>query len=124
MDRADMDQPSHIALHTLPENPPCPTYIDLIELRTGSGRNGDDTGAVNHTGTAAGIRKEVCQRVFHAHITDDGMLGPDAIAEAAKMPSQALRMVLVVFIVVPIACAYPFFQRYIVSGLTVGSVKG
>ena len=53
-----------------------------------------------------------------------GMLGPDAIAEAAKMPSQALRMVLVVFIVVPIACAYPFFQRYIVSGLTVGSVKG
>mgnify|MGYP000205307480 CR=1 FL=1 len=52
-----------------------------------------------------------------------GMLGPDAIAEAAKMPSQALRMVLVVFIVVPIACAYPFFQRYIVSGLTVGSVK-
>ena len=68
-----MDQPSHIALHTLPENPPCSTYIDLIELRTGSGRDGDDTGAVNHTGTAAGIRKEVCQRVFHAHITDDGM---------------------------------------------------
>ena len=53
-----------------------------------------------------------------------GMLGPDAIAEAAKMPSQALRMVLVVFIVVPIACAYPFFQRYIVAGLTIGSVKG
>jgi len=73
MDRADMDQPSHIALHTLPENLPCPTYIDLIELRTGSGRDGDDTGAVNHTGMAAGIRKEVCQRVFHAHITDDGM---------------------------------------------------
>ena len=49
------------------------THIDLIELRTGSGRDRDDTGAVNHTGTAVGIRKEVCQRVFHAHITDDGM---------------------------------------------------
>ena len=33
-------------------------------------------------------------------------------------------MVLVVLIVVPIACAYPFFQRYIVAGLSVGSVKG
>ena len=32
--------------------------------------------------------------------------------------------VLVVLIVVPIACAYPFFQRYIVAGLTIGSVKG
>ena len=31
---------------------------------------------------------------------------------------------LVVLIVVPIACAYPFFQRYIIAGLTVGSVKG
>lgn len=53
-----------------------------------------------------------------------GQLGAAAINEAAKMPSQSLRMVLVVLIVVPIACAYPFFQRYIVSGLAVGSVKG
>ena len=53
-----------------------------------------------------------------------GQLGSAAIEEAAKMPSQSLRMVLVVLIVVPIACAYPFFQRYIVAGLTVGSVKG
>ena len=53
-----------------------------------------------------------------------GQLGAAAIQEASKMPSQSLRMVLVVLIVVPIACAYPFFQRYIVAGLTVGSVKG
>ena len=33
-------------------------------------------------------------------------------------------VLLVVLIVVPIACAYPFFQRYIIAGLTVGSVKG
>ncbi len=53
-----------------------------------------------------------------------GQLGAAAINEAAKLPSQSLRMVLVVLIVVPIACAYPFFQRYIVAGLAVGSVKG
>ena len=43
---------------------------------------------------------------------------------AANLPQQTLRMALVVFIVLPIACAYPFFQRYIISGLTVGAVKG
>ena len=51
-------------------------------------------------------------------------LGSSAIQEATRAPTQTLRMVLVVLIVIPIACAYPFFQRYIVSGLTIGSVKG
>lgn len=51
-------------------------------------------------------------------------MGADAAKMAANMPTQSLRMVLVVLAVIPIACAYPFFQRYIVSGLTVGSVKG
>ena len=53
-----------------------------------------------------------------------GQMGTAAIMEAQRAPNQTLRMALVVMIVVPIACAYPFFQRYIVSGLTVGSVKG
>ncbi len=51
-------------------------------------------------------------------------LGSSAIQEAMRAPTQTLRMALVVLIVIPIACAYPFFQRYIVSGLTIGSVKG
>ena len=53
-----------------------------------------------------------------------GQLGTAAIMEAQRAPNQTLRMALVVMIVVPIACAYPFFQRYIVAGLTIGSVKG
>lgn len=53
-----------------------------------------------------------------------GQLGTAAIAESMRAPTQSLRMALVVLLVVPIACAYPFFQRYIVAGLTVGSVKG
>ena len=53
-----------------------------------------------------------------------GQLGTAAIMESMKAPTQSLRMALVVMLVVPIACAYPFFQRYIVAGLTIGSVKG
>ena len=52
-------------------------------------------------------------------------LGEQGNAELLRnMPSESARMVLVVIIVLPIACAYPFFQKYFVSGLTVGSVKG
>lgn len=55
---------------------------------------------------------------------NSSMLGADAAKATAQLPSQSLKMALVVFIVVPIACAYPFFQRYVVAGLTIGSVKG
>lgn len=53
-----------------------------------------------------------------------GQMGTAAIEESMRAPTQSLRMALVVLLVVPIACAYPFFQRYIVAGLTIGSVKG
>lgn len=52
------------------------------------------------------------------------MLGAEASKLATQLPSDSLRMAIVVLIVIPIACAYPFFQRYIISGLTIGSVKG
>ncbi|MDR0821097.1 MAG: carbohydrate ABC transporter permease [Oscillospiraceae bacterium] len=45
-------------------------------------------------------------------------------AVTASMPTESLRMALCVIIVIPIAFAYPFFQRYIIAGLTVGAVKG
>lgn len=52
------------------------------------------------------------------------MIGPEAQKIAANLPANSLKMALVVLIVVPIACAYPFFQKYIIAGLTIGSVKG
>ena len=33
-------------------------------------------------------------------------------------------MAIAVVVVIPIACAYPFFQKYFISGLTIGAVKG
>ncbi len=56
-------------------------------------------------------------------VNNSAVLGVEAANAIKNMPSQSLRMALCVFIVVPIAFAYPFFQRYIISGLTVGSVK-
>lgn len=52
------------------------------------------------------------------------LLGAEAANVAVNLPSQSLKMALVVLIVIPIACAYPFFQRFVVAGLTIGSVKG
>lgn len=40
------------------------------------------------------------------------------------LPSETMRMAIVVIIVVPIMFSYPFFQKYFISGLTIGSVKG
>lgn len=50
-------------------------------------------------------------------------LGVSAAEYAMKMPKEPMRMAMAVVIVLPIACAYPFFQKYFVSGLTIGSVK-
>lgn len=41
-----------------------------------------------------------------------------------SMPTEGVRMAIAVVIVLPIACAYPFFQKYFVTGLTIGAVKG
>ncbi len=40
------------------------------------------------------------------------------------MPQEGARMAIAVVIIAPIACAYPFFQKYFISGLTIGAVKG
>ena len=41
----------------------------------------------------------------------------------ASMPTESVRMAIAIVIILPIACAYPFFQKYFISGLTIGSVK-
>lgn len=53
-------------------------------------------------------------------INNAGFMG----ADAQDMPSETMRMAIVVIAVVPIMFAYPFFQKYYISGLTVGAVKG
>lgn len=48
---------------------------------------------------------------------------PDGIELMRNLPQQNLRMACMIIIILPVLAAYPFFQRYFVSGLTIGSVK-
>ncbi len=43
---------------------------------------------------------------------------------AADIPSTSVRMAIAVIAVIPLLVAYPFFQKYFVKGITLGSVKG
>ena len=47
-----------------------------------------------------------------------------ATMSGGRIPTESARMALVVIVVLPIACSYPFFQKYFISGLTIGAVKG
>jgi len=40
------------------------------------------------------------------------------------MPKEGAKMAMAIIIIIPIACTYPFFQKYFISGLTIGAVKG
>lgn len=55
---------------------------------------------------------------------NSAMLGISQAEMAASMPKESFRMAIAVVVILPIACAYPFFQKYFISGLTIGAVKG
>ncbi len=49
---------------------------------------------------------------------------PDGMRLLQEMPAEQTRMAIVVLSTAPIIFAYPFFQRFFIQGLTIGSVKG
>ena len=51
-------------------------------------------------------------------------MGGTASEVIASLPTESAKMAIVMLVTLPIACTYPFFQKYFVSGLTVGAVKG
>lgn len=47
------------------------------------------------------------------------------MSEAIKyLPTESARMAITIVSVLPIMLIYPFFQKYFIKGLTIGSVKG
>ena len=61
------------------------------------------------------------ERSIQAMIRDSQYLSG---MNAYSPPSITLRMAMVVIVILPIMILFPFFQRYLKTGLTVGAVKG
>ncbi len=58
------------------------------------------------------------------YLTKNPSAGLTAADLKSAMPQESVRMAIAFVVAVPIACIYPFFQKYFISGLTVGAVKG
>lgn len=50
--------------------------------------------------------------------------GGSSIGSVIEMPTESLKMALAMIVTGPIVLLYPFVQKYFVSGITVGAVKG
>ncbi|NTV90026.1 MAG: carbohydrate ABC transporter permease [Clostridiales bacterium] len=51
-------------------------------------------------------------------------LGTHSSDAGKDLPSETIRMAMAAIAVLPVLCAYPFFQKYFVKGITIGAVKG
>ena len=51
-------------------------------------------------------------------------LAVGATAQIESIPGQSMKMAMAVIVTGPVLLFYPFVQRYFVSGITVGAVKG
>ncbi|MBD2846608.1 carbohydrate ABC transporter permease [Paenibacillus sp. IB182496] len=52
------------------------------------------------------------------------LINQGVVIDAAALPTQSIKMATAVLATGPIILLYPFAQRYFVSGLTIGAVKG
>ena len=48
----------------------------------------------------------------------------EGIRMLSQMPSESTRIAIMMFAILPLLVCYPFFQKYFIKGMTVGSVKG
>jgi putative aldouronate transport system permease protein len=61
---------------------------------------------------------------IEAYKTILAQAGGANLGAAIEMPSESLKMALTIIVTGPIILVYPFIQKYFVSGVTIGAVKG
>lgn len=67
------------------------------------------------------LLQRMMERVdFVKQFASTGMMGN----MAADLPSEGMRMAMCMLIILPTLCVFPFFQKYFVKGMAIGSVKG
>ncbi len=64
------------------------------------------------------------QRNIEFLLNSKNISGAALIAMQGGVPEYSAQMATVITVIGPIMIAYPFFQKYFIKGLTVGSVKG
>jgi len=55
---------------------------------------------------------------------DYSSMNVEQIAQAMKLNNQSLDAAKIFITMIPVQIIYPFLQKYFVSGITLGSVKG
>lgn len=71
-------------------------------------------------------KKWTLQLLVKSLIVDAGSqnAGLQGASDSAMLPQEPLRMAAVVIAMLPILVLYPFLQKYFITGLTLGGVKG
>ncbi|WP_261306297.1 carbohydrate ABC transporter permease [Paenibacillus andongensis] len=68
------------------------------------------------------------QNMLNRMLSDIQFLQKSSMTNASQassnIPTDSVRMAIAVIGIVPIFCAYPFFQKFFVKGLTLGAIKG
>jgi ABC-type sugar transport system, permease component len=76
------------------------------------------------TNSLTGIQYYIYQMISNIAFFKESIALTQSGVDLSKLPSQGMLMAMTVLSILPIMVIFPFFQKYLVKGIIVGSVKG
>ncbi len=70
------------------------------------------------------LLQRIQKNIDYLKANTDMAESPEVLEMLQNIPSESARMAIAIIAMLPLLVIYPFFQKYFVKGLTVGSVKG